>query len=79
MKDTLTWLVKQIVDSPQDVRIDEAETEGRTVLTISVNQEDMGKVIGKSGRIIRAIRDLMKVLATKKGIYVDVAVSDEEK
>lgn len=79
MKDTLIYLVTAIVDHPEDVVIDERKEEEMIVFTIHVNQEDMGKIIGKSGRIIRAIRDLIKILAAKKNLYVDVEIAEEAK
>ncbi len=77
MKDTLTGLVKALVDQPEEVTVAETSEEGRTVFTISVHPDDMGKIIGRGGRIIRAVRDLMKIIATKKGAYIDVIVAEE--
>ncbi len=79
MKDTLDYLVRAIVDHPDDVVIDERNVEDMIVFTIHVHQEDMGKIIGKSGRIIRAIRDLIKILAAKKNLYVDVEIAEDNK
>lgn len=76
MKDTLIFILKSVVDHPDDVTVDEDVSEDKTTLTIHVNTEDMGKVIGKSGRIIRAVRDLVKLMAAKQGIYVDVVVAE---
>lgn len=76
MKDVLLYLVSALVDNPKEIRVDEATEGERTLLTISVAPADMGKIIGKSGRIIRAIRDLMKVLAAKRNQYVDVTLSE---
>jgi predicted RNA-binding protein YlqC (UPF0109 family) len=77
MKDTLAYLVSQIVDHPEAVLIDESQDGETLVLTIHVHAEDMGKVIGKSGRIIRAIRDLIKIIATKQNKFVDVTLYEE--
>lgn len=79
MKDTLLYILGAIVDHPQALVIDEEPAEGGTVYVVHPHQEDMGKVIGKSGRIIRAIRDLVKLMATKKGIFVDVELAEEPK
>lgn len=79
MKDTLLFLLSAIVDHPESLVIDEEPTEGGTVFIVHPHPEDMGKVIGKSGRIIRAIRDLVKLMATKKGIYADVELVEEPK
>ncbi len=76
MKETLTYLVTAIVDHPEDVVIDERQVEDMTVFTLHVNPEDMGKIIGKGGRIIRSIRDLIKILAAKKNLYVDVEIAE---
>lgn len=78
MKDTLLFLLSRIVDHPDDIVIDEEVAEDRTTLTIHANQEDLGKIIGKSGRIIRSLRDLIKLMAAKQGIYVDVVLSEDE-
>ncbi len=79
MKDILLTLVSQLVDHPEDVVITENGDSQSTLLTMSVNPSDMGKIIGKSGRIIRALRDLMKVLAAKRNQYVDVVLAEQEK
>ena len=78
MKDVLLSLVRTMVDHADDVAVDSVESEDRTMLTMHIHPEDMGKIIGKNGRIIRAIRDFMKILATKKGLYVDIALAEEE-
>jgi predicted RNA-binding protein YlqC (UPF0109 family) len=76
MKDTLSFIVTQIVDHPEDVSVEETENEGKTVLTIHANPEDLGKIIGKQGRIIRSIRDLIKLIAAKHNVYVDVILAE---
>lgn len=76
MKDTLLYILTAIVDHPDDIVIDEATVEDKTTLTIHANTEDMGKIIGKSGRIIRSIRDLIKLMAAKQGTYVDVMIAE---
>lgn len=76
MKDTLIFFVSFLVDHPEEVVIDERADGDATILTIHTNPEDIGKVIGKSGRIIRALRDLMKVIAAKRNIYVDVEIAE---
>lgn len=77
MKDSIHYIVTAIVDHPDDVVIDEHQDGDTTVFTIHVHADDMGQVIGKSGRIIRAIRDLAKVIATKRNLYIDVVLFEE--
>ena len=77
MKDTLTHLLTSIVEHPDNVSVEETHDDSRVLLTIHVHQEDIGKVIGKSGRIIKALRDLIKLMATKENMYVDVVLSEE--
>lgn len=76
MKDTLAFLVRSIVDHPDDVTVVQERTDDRTILHLTTNPEDMGKVIGKAGRIIRAIRDLVKLMAAKRGVYADVELKE---
>lgn len=76
MKDTLQFIVSAIVDNQEAVSIDEHEEEGITILTISVAQEDMGKVIGKEGKVIRSIRNIMKILAMKNNTRIRIALAD---
>lgn len=77
MKDTLLFIVQKIVDHPEDVAIDEQTDNERTLFVIHTNPEDIGKVIGKQGRIIRAIRDVIKMIAAKHDQYVDVSIYEE--
>ncbi len=77
MKDTLLFLLQSIVDHPDDVVVDETVDESRVLLTIHAHTEDIGKIIGKSGRIIKALRDLVKLMATKENTYVDVALAED--
>ena len=73
----LEYVVKTLVDHPEDLSIEERNDQDATILVIHANQEDIGKIIGKSGRIIRALRDLMKVIAAKRNIYVDVEIHED--
>ena len=79
MKHTLLFLLQSIVEHPEDVRVDETRDEARVLLTINVHSEDTGRVIGKSGRIIKALRDLVKLMATRENTYVDVVLAEETK
>lgn len=78
MKDTLTYLVRGLVDTPEAIVIEESQEEGKTVLVLHVHPDDMGKIIGKNGRIIKAVRDVMKILAAKRNMYIDVVLAENE-
>lgn len=79
MKDTLLFIVKSIVDNPDDVEIEEEEVEGVTNLIISANSEDIGKIIGREGKVIRSIRNIMKIKAMKTGSRINISIADSEK
>ena len=74
MKDILTNIVNAIVENKDKVEIKEEEIEGVINFTITVAPEDMGKIIGKGGKVIRAIRSVMKIPAIKqdKRIYISL-------
>jgi uncharacterized protein len=76
MKELLQYLIEQLVDNPKDVSVEEVDRGGKNLLVVHVATEDIGKIIGKHGRIIHAIRDLMKLVATKKNVYVDVEIAE---
>lgn len=77
MKQLLEYIIPHIVNHPEDVVINETETEGMVNLSIKVNPEDMGRVIGKSGKVIKAIRQIGRIVAIKKGLRVNIDVVDE--
>lgn len=76
MKETLEMLVKSLVDNTESVEITEKENGNDVTLEIRVDSSDMGKIIGKQGRIAKAIRVLMKAYATKVGKKVSVEILD---
>jgi predicted RNA-binding protein YlqC (UPF0109 family) len=79
MKDLTKYLVSEIVSHPESVVVDETEDQyGRVVLSITVDPADIGQVIGKQGRIIRSIRDVVKILAVKQNKLVDVTVVEQQ-
>jgi len=75
MKDILTYIIKGIVDNDEKVEITEEENQGIVNLTVSVDPADMGRVIGKEGKVIKAIRNVMRIPAMKqnKKIYITLA------
>ena len=74
LKETLSGIAKAIVDSPEDVTVVEAVDGKRVNLTLSVAQDDMGMVIGKHGKIAKAIRTIMKAAAIADGKEVNVEI-----
>jgi predicted RNA-binding protein YlqC (UPF0109 family) len=61
----LEWLARQLVDDPDAVRVDEVEREDAIVLQLYVAPEDRGKVIGRAGRIARALRTIVRASAAR--------------
>lgn len=76
MRDLLEYLARALVDNPDDVSINVIEGERSVILQLKVNQEDIGKVIGKQGRIAQALRTLVKAAATKQGKNAIVEILD---
>ena len=74
MQELVTVLAKALVEKPEEVQIEAIEEEDRTILKLHVAKEDMGRVIGKQGRIAKAIRTIVKSAATreKKKVSVDI-------
>ncbi len=67
MKDLIEHIAKSLVENPQDVIVTEEEKEGQIELNLRVASSDMGKVIGKQGRIAKAMRSVLKAAAAKEG------------
>ncbi len=74
VKELLTYLAKSLVDYPDDVSVTEVDGEQSIVLELRVNESDMGKVIGKQGRIAKSIRTVMKAAASKENKRVIVEI-----
>ncbi|NLN04226.1 MAG: KH domain-containing protein [Clostridiaceae bacterium] len=74
MKELLAYIARQLVDDPDAVSVNQIETEKAITLQLSVAEEDMGKVIGKDGRIAKAIRTVIKAASRNedKPVYVDI-------
>ncbi|GGC90569.1 UPF0109 protein [Thalassobacillus devorans] len=74
MKALIETIVNPLVDYPEDIQVDVKEEERKIVYHLTVNQEDVGKVIGKNGRIAKAIRTVVYAAGSdsKKRIYLDI-------
>lgn len=76
MKELVETIAKALVDHPDEVEVTETQ-EGRSIhIKLKVAPEDMGKVIGKQGRIAKAIRAVVKAVSTKDNTHVDVDIDD---
>ncbi|MCB1198069.1 MAG: KH domain-containing protein [Bdellovibrionota bacterium] len=76
MKNLLELIIKQLVDFPDDVNINEIAGEQTCVYELRVNKEDLGKIIGKQGRTARAIRTLLSAAAVKDSKRVMLEIID---
>ena len=77
MKKLLEFIIKSIVDNPKDVKINEIkDLSGILLLNLEVNQEDMGKVIGREGNIIKAIRNVLRIKAVKENIRFSLELTE---
>ena len=78
MKDLVAFIVESLVDNPEEVRVTEVRGRGSTVVELAVSQPDMGRVIGKSGRVIDSIRTLLQVRAAKDGKRVELELLEAD-
>ena len=76
MKELLTYVARNLVDNPDQVSVSQYESDGETVLELRVAPEDMGKVIGRQGRIAKEIRTLIRSVAQRSGQRVSVDIID---
>ena len=74
MKELLEFIAKSLVDEPDMVSVNEVEGEQSIILELKVAKDDMGKVIGKQGRIAKAIRTVVKSAAVKENKRVEVDI-----
>ena len=76
LENLLLFLARSLVDEPEEVEVEGRETDSRVDLTLRVAHGDMGKVIGRGGRIVKAIRTVMKAASVKEGKRVNVEIAD---
>ncbi|HEY2778010.1 MAG TPA: KH domain-containing protein [Gaiellaceae bacterium] len=78
MSELLAYLARELVDDPEAVRVEEEEREDALVLVLHVAPDDVGKVIGRQGRIARALRTLVRASSARDGRRVVVEIADPE-
>jgi len=76
MKELLLYIAQNLVDNPDDVTVTERVEPSETVFELRVNPSDMGKVIGRQGRIAKEIRALMRSVAQRQGVRISVDIVD---
>ncbi len=76
MKELLTYIAQNLVDHPERVEVTQRQGDGEVLLELRVASEDMGKVIGRQGRIAKWIRVLMRSVGQRRGTRVSVEISD---
>jgi predicted RNA-binding protein YlqC (UPF0109 family) len=77
VKEFLEYVARSLVDKPDAVWVEVEDDEDETVLTLGVDQEDMGRVIGRDGRIANALRDLLRAMATRDGRRVELEIVND--
>jgi predicted RNA-binding protein YlqC (UPF0109 family) len=78
VKEVLEYVARAIVDEPDAVEVTEVEGERSVILQLRVAQDDMGKVIGKRGRTVRAIRSLVRAAGSREGVNPLVEIVEDE-
>jgi predicted RNA-binding protein YlqC (UPF0109 family) len=77
-KEFLEYVVKALVDNPNDVKIDRTVDEMGVLITLTVNPADMGKIIGRQGNTAKAIRTLLRVMGMKNNARVNLKINEPE-
>jgi len=74
MKELVEYIAKSLVEDPSQVEVSETTQGGTTILELQVAQDDMGRIIGKNGRVANAMRVLVRVLASQRGKRVTLDI-----
>lgn len=78
MRELLEYIARGLVEDPDQVEVEEfEEDDGEIVLELTVAPDDMGKVIGRRGRVARALRQLVRTAAAREGLHATVDIVDE--
>lgn len=78
MKEFLDYVARALVENPDAVRIDVEENDEEVSLVLTVHESDMGRVIGRDGRIANAIRSLLRVMGTRDGRHVELEIVSDD-
>ena len=76
LRELIDYMVQSLVEHPEEVRIAEKQGDRSTIYQLSVHRDDRGRVIGKNGQTIKAIRSIVMAAATLKGVNATVDVTD---
>lgn len=79
MKEFVEYIVKNLVDNPEKVRINEIGGTHTLIIELAVEKSDIGKIIGKKGKTINAIRTLLMSVASRNGIRVNLEIIEDSK
>jgi len=77
MKTLLEYIIKNIVKEPEKVTVEEENADNIVKLKVTADKEDIGTIIGKQGRVIKAIRELVKVKAIKQNKYLEIQILEK--
>ncbi|MCK4781313.1 KH domain-containing protein [Candidatus Parcubacteria bacterium] len=77
-KEFLEYIIKALVDHPEDVKVDRKVDEMGVLLSLSINSEDMGQVIGRQGATARSIRNLVRIVGLKNHARVNLKIEEPE-
>lgn len=77
MQDILQFILKNITTVPDEVKIDVQDEAGTSNYIVSVNPADVGRIIGKEGKVIKAIRTIMRTIAIQRGVHIRISVVSE--
>jgi predicted RNA-binding protein YlqC (UPF0109 family) len=78
MREFLDYVARSLVDNPDGVRVEVDESGDEVTLTLSVDESDMGRVIGRDGRIANAIRSLLRVMGARDGRHVELEIVSDD-
>ncbi len=79
MEELLLYITENLLDSPEEISIKTREEGDRIVLELRVAPDDIGRIIGRHGKVVRSIRSIMRSAAQKQGKYVSVEILDAKK